>query len=106
MKHLVLLLFAVSLMPADEITRPEVVRKVEPDYTDEAKESGIEGRIVLRVMIASDGNPSDIAVVRPLGYGLDEKAVEALRQWVFRPATKDGKPVDFEASVEMNFRLL
>ena len=100
-----MLLFAAGLMLADDVTKPELVSKVEPGYTDEAKDARIEGRIVLRVTFASDGKPSNVIVVKPLGYGLDEKAAEAMRQWVFRPATKDGKPVDFDANVEMNFRL-
>jgi len=57
-------------------------------------------------VILPDGTTSNISVVRPLGLGLDEKAIEAVRKWRFRPSLKDGKPVPVRANVEVNFRLL
>jgi TonB family protein len=55
--------------------------------------------------IGTDGPPHDIKIEKPLGYGLDEKALEAVRQWRFQPALKDGKPVETQTSVSLEFKL-
>ena len=62
--------------------------------------------MVLRLVVDSSGRPRDLKVIRSLGLGLDEKAIEAVEKWKFRPGYKDGKPVPVEATVEVNFRLL
>lgn len=59
----------------------------------------------LRVIIGADGRAVEITILSPLGYGLDEAAIKAIRQWVFEPAKQDGKPVSFEAKTEVTFRL-
>lgn len=56
-------------------------------------------------MVDEDGNPQNVRVIRPLGMGLDEKAIEAVRRYRFNPALKDGVPVPVEIKVEVNFRL-
>lgn len=104
MRVLVLLLAATVLLVAQR-TNPRVVYRVEPKYTDAAREAKVSGVVLMSVTIDIEGMPSKIVVVRPLGYGLDEKAVEALSQWRFEPATEDGKPIPVRANVEMNFRL-
>jgi TonB family protein len=60
---------------------------------------------VLWLIVDSSGRPRDIRVVRGLGFGLDAKALEAVKQWKFQPALKDGKPVDVQISVNIDFRL-
>ena len=60
---------------------------------------------MLRLIVDSAGHPRDIRVVRGLGFGLDAKAIDAVQQWRFQPAMKDGKPVDVQISVEVDFRL-
>ena len=62
--------------------------------------------MLLSIVVDVDGLPKDIKVVRPLGSGLDEKAIEAVEQWRFKPGMKDGKAVATRAQVEVNFRLL
>jgi len=52
------------------------------------------------------GNPRELKVIRPLGLGLDQKAIEAVEKWKFKPGMKDGKPVAVQATIEVNFRLL
>lgn len=91
---------------ADGVTPPQLLSKVEPEYTPEAKEAKLEGTVVLTCVIGADGQPRDIQVVKWLGLGLDQKAVEALERWRFRPGFKDGRAVPVEATIEMNFRLL
>ena len=75
-------------------------------YSEEARHTGIEGTVVLSAVVRADGIPVNIQVVKSIGYGLDEKAVECVRDWRFRPGEKDGKAVAVFAQFEINFRLL
>jgi periplasmic protein TonB len=101
------LITAISLYSQEisHTTDLRVIHKVEPEYTKEALDAKIEGTAILSSMIGTDGVASDIKLVRGLGKGLDEKAVECLRQWRFAPATKFGEPVSTKATIEINFRL-
>jgi TonB family protein len=62
--------------------------------------------VVLAIIVDENGLPHDVRVVRPLGLGLDQKAIEAVEKWRFRPGMKDGHPVKVAATIEVNFRLL
>jgi TonB family protein len=84
---------------------PKRILKVEPEYTDRARAAKLEGVVVLNVVIDEEGIPRDPLVVRWLGMGLDGKALEAVRQWRFRPAMEDGEPVRLAVVVEVTFRL-
>ena len=97
---------ATEIQPCDEIISPRVIRKVEPSYTDEAKEAKLQGTVMLSVEVSEDGILRNIRVMRSLGMGLDERAIEAARQWRFIPATKCGRPVSFPAQIQVSFRLL
>jgi len=88
------------------VTAPQLIYKVEPQYTEEARAAKYQGTVLLFVEVQADGTAANIRVVRSLGLGLDEKAIEALRQWRFKPGTKDGVPVPVAATIEVNFRLL
>jgi TonB family protein len=88
------------------VTAPTLVFKVEPEYSEEARKAKYQGTVVLYVVVDEKGLPRDIKVVRPLGLGLDEKAVEAVEKWRFRPGYLNGKAVQVAATVEVNFRLL
>lgn len=87
-------------------TKPALIRKVEPQYTEEARAAKLEGVVVVSIVIEPDGRADHIQVLKSLDLGLDEKAVEAVQQWQFRPGAKDGVPVPVIAVVEVNFRLL
>lgn len=87
------------------ISAPQAVSAPDPDYTEEARRAKKQGTCVLWLIVDAAGHPRDIKVVRGLGLGLDEKALEAVRQWRFQPALKDGKPVDVQISVEVEFHL-
>lgn len=88
------------------VSAPQLVFKVEPEYSEEARKAKFSGTVVLFVIVDEKGNPRDLKVVRPLGLGLDEKAIEAVTRWRFKPGYKDGKPVAVAATIEVNFRLL
>lgn len=87
------------------ISAPTAISAPDPDYTEEARRAKKQGTCVLWLVVDSTGHPRDIRVARGLGFGLDAKAVEAVKQWRFRPALKDGGPVDVQISVEVEFHL-
>ena len=87
------------------ITPPRVLRKVEPVYSQVAKEQLIQGTVMLQIVVDEQGRATRIEVVSPLGFGLDEQAQAAVSTWEFAPALKDGKPVKLLAMVEVNFRM-
>ena len=88
------------------VSPPSVILKVEPEYSEEARKAKFQGTVILFVVVDEKGNPRDLKVIRPLGLGLDQKAIEAVEKWKFRPGMKDGKPVAVQATIEVNFRLL
>jgi protein TonB len=91
----------------DDIRLPQVIREIKPSYTEEAKQRGIEGTVVLDAVVLADGTVGEVRVKQSLDstYGLDEQAVKALKQWLFKPGTKDGTPVAVRVDVEMTFTL-
>jgi protein TonB len=88
------------------VTAPVLVYKVEPDYSEEARKAKYQGTVTLYVEVDPAGRASHIRVLQGLGLGLDEKAIEAVKRWVFSPGRKDGRPVTVAATIEVNFRLL
>lgn len=88
------------------VIAPKLLSKVEPEYTEEARVAMYQGTAVLSVEVGADGIAHNIRITRGLGFGLDENAVTAVRQWRFQPATKDGAAVTVQANIEVNFRLL
>ena len=90
---------------SDEGVRaPRLIHKVEPDYTDPARDAKTEGKVVLAIEVGPDGKAHNIQVIRSLDQGLDQNAIEAVRQWKFVPGMKDGEPVTVRANVEVNYR--
>ena len=87
-------------------TAPVLLVKTEPAYSEEARKGKVQGTVILLIEIDASGRPRNIRVRRPLGFGLEERAVEAVGRWRFRPAYRNGKPVPCSAEVEVNFRLL
>ena len=87
------------------VSAPKEIYAPEPEYSEEARKVKHMGTVVLQLVVGSDGLPRDIRVVRTLGLGLDEKAIEAVKKWRFEPAKKDGKPVAALVSVEVDFHL-
>ena len=88
------------------VSKPELIHKVEPEYSEEARKAKFQGVVVLYIVVDQNGNAINPKVMKGLGLGLDEKALEAVKQWKFKPGYKDGKPVAVAATVEVNFRLL
>lgn len=87
------------------VSAPRAIFDPDPEYSEEARKAKFQGSVMLSAIVGSDGHPSDLRVMRSLGMGLDEKAIEAVRQWRFDPAMKDGHPVAVQINIEVAFRL-
>lgn len=91
---------------SNAVTPPKLRKKVEPEYTKSARDAHIQGTCLLAIVVDERGIPRDIEVISPLGFGLDEKASEAISAWRFEPGLKDGRAVAVRANIEVNFRFL
>ncbi|MBZ5565657.1 MAG: energy transducer TonB [Acidobacteriia bacterium] len=87
------------------VTAPVAIYKPEPAYSEEARKAKYQGTVVLWIVVDAQGNVIDERVVKPLGLGLDEKAIEAVKTWKFKPALRNGTPVPVRVMVEVTFRL-
>jgi protein TonB len=87
------------------VSAPRALYTPDPEYSEEARKAKYQGTVVLWLIVDPNGRPRDVKVARSLGMGLDQKAIEAVRNWKFEPAEKDGKPVAVQINVEVNFRL-
>jgi len=94
------------IYPPQQVTeRARVLAKPEPQYTEEARRNSISGSVVLRVVFSRSGEVINIRAVQTLPFGLTERAIAAARMIRFRPATKDGRPVNVPMQLEYNFNL-
>jgi len=86
---------------------PVLTKEVAPVYTAEAKEKRIQGVVRVDAVVLTDGTVGEVTVTKSLDqkYGLDEQAITCVKQWQFKPGTKDGKPVDVRVSIEVSFTL-
>jgi TonB family protein len=89
----------------DGVQPAKIVHRVEPHYTPQARREMIQGIVVLEVVVDENGEPGRISVLSPLGFGLDERAIQAVSRWKFEAGTKDGKPVATIITAEVNFRI-
>jgi TonB family protein len=87
------------------VSDPIAIYKPDPAYSEEARKAKYQGTVVLYIIIDAKGDVTECRVVKPLGLGLDEKAVETVRTWKFKPAMRNGTPVPVRVMVEVSFRL-
>ena len=87
------------------VTAPRVIYSPEPEFSEEARKIKLQGVVVLGIVVGADGRPRNLRVERSLGFGLDEKALEAVHTWRFEPGTKDGHPVSVLMNIEVHFNL-
>lgn len=87
------------------MSAPRVIYAPDPEYSEDARRNRIEGTCLLWIIVGPDGRARDIRIQGVIGHGLDEKAIEAVRQWKFQPALMDGKPVAVQINVEVSFQL-
>jgi protein TonB len=88
-----------------DVSAPTIVYRVEPEYSEEARKVRYQGTVLLAAIVKRDGTVDVTRVIRMLGFGLDQNAIQALKQWRFRPAMKDGMPVDVTLNIEVRFNL-
>jgi TonB family protein len=86
-------------------TKPRPIYSPIPEFSDQARKGHVQGTVVLKVTVDANGDVADVKVTKSLGSGLDEKAVDAVRTWKFKPGTEDGTPVRSEIDVEVSFHL-
>jgi protein TonB len=91
--------------PGSGITPPSILREVKPVYTEEGRRRGVEGDVVMEVVVRADGTIGNVRVLQGLGSGLDQRAVDAVRQWRFNPARRHGTPVAVMVEIAVEFRL-
>jgi periplasmic protein TonB len=87
------------------VSAPVLIFSVEPEFSEEARKAKVAGNVLVSLWVDTSGNPSHVHVIRGVGMGLDEKAMEAVKQYKFKPAMENGKPVLVELNVEVNFQI-
>lgn len=117
MRRLALLLLALAALPlfaqqsgppyrvGGDVKAPVVIKRVEPVYTEEGKANGITGIVIVETVVDRNGDVTGVKVLKPLPFGLDQAAADAVKQWKFRPGTLNGEPVDVLFMLTVNFRL-
>lgn len=86
----------------DDITPPRLSEVASPEYTAEAKKKNIEGAVTVAIVVDKKGDVVDAKVVKGLGYGLDENAVAAVKEWKYKPAEKNGEPIAVKMEVTVD----
>jgi TonB family protein len=87
------------------VSMPRAIYAPEPEFSEEARRTKLQGEVTLLATIGADGRPRNLQVVRSLGMGLDEKALEAVKTWRFDPARMNGRPVAVQMNIIVNFHL-
>jgi periplasmic protein TonB len=91
--------------PGSGIEPPRLLREVKADYTEEARQRGLSGEVVLEIVVRRDGSVGDVKILQGMAAGLNDRAVQAVKQWRFTPARRQGAPVDVIVEVAVEFRL-
>jgi TonB family protein len=96
---------ASMMRPGGDVKAPQLLTVIDPDSNDYAQKNNIAGMVFLKMVVDASGRPSAVTIVRPIGFGLDEKAVEAIQHAQFRPGTLNGKPVPELVNLQVTFRI-
>jgi TonB family protein len=89
-----------------DTTPPRILSKVGPEYSEQARIGRLQGTVIVRVAIGPDGIPDNVRVVKSLGLGLDQKAVDCVWQWRFQPETSNGEAISSNTTAEVDFRIM
>ena len=88
------------------VSSPTLLHYVNPQFSEQARAAKFSGMVLVTLIVDANGMPQDVHVLRGVGMGLDEEAVEAVKQYTFRPAMENGKPVAVQLNVQVNFQIL
>lgn len=88
------------------VSTPIAIYSPDPPYTEQAREAKFQGDVVLSIVVLADGSVADVQIVKPLGLGLDQSAVKAVKTWKFKPGTRNGVPVAVQMMIDVTFHLL
>jgi protein TonB len=88
-----------------DVSAPRLIYQVDPEFSEEARKAKFQGEVLVSLIVDATGRPTQVKVIRPVGMGLDEKAMEAVRQYKFAPAKKGGQPVPVMLNVAVNFQI-
>ena len=88
-----------------EVSAPRPIHKPDPAYSERARQAKFQGTLVMWTVVDREGNVTETTIVKPLGLGLDAKALETIRTWKFQPAMRNGTPVPVRVMIEVSFRL-
>jgi TonB family protein len=91
--------------PGVNVKAPHLLTEIAPDSNEYAQKNNIAGMVLLQTVVGANGRPSQVTIVRPIGFGLDEEAVAAVRNSQFMPGTQDGKPVPVLVNLQVTFRI-
>jgi protein TonB len=94
-----------AFRPGRGVTAPRVIYQTDPEFSEEARKAKYQGTCVLGLVVDANGHPTNIRVINALGMGLDQKAIESVKNWKFEPGQKDGHAVPVEIAVEVDFHL-
>ncbi len=92
-----------ALRVGDGVTAPKMISQAVPKFTAAARRALVQGTVLIGYVVDKKGEPTDIEIISPLGFGLDEEAVRAVGSWRFVPATKEGKPIRVFSQAKINF---
>ncbi len=87
------------------VSSPELIYKVDPEFSEEARKAKFMGIVLVNLIVDQNGNPQNVHVLRGVGMGLDQKAIDAVKQYKFKPAKEGGKPVPVEMNVQVDFQI-
>ncbi|MDF2435048.1 MAG: hypothetical protein JWP44_4679 [Mucilaginibacter sp.] len=96
---------ASMMRPGGDVKAPQLLTQIDPDSNDYAQKNNIAGMVFLKMVVDASGSPSNVTIVRPIGFGLDEEAVKAIERAHFRPGTLNGKPVPELVNLQVTFRI-
>ena len=87
------------------VSAPQLIYQVEPEFSEEARKAKVAGNVLVTLVVDTTGHPQRVRVLRGIGMGLDEKAIEAVKQYRFKPAMEGSKPVPVEVNIDVNFQI-
>jgi TonB family protein len=96
---------ANTMRPGGQVKAPQLLTQIDPASNEYAQKNNIAGMVFLQTVVDAEGRPGEVTIVRPIGFGLDEKAVDAVQHSYFRPGNLNGKPVPELVNLQVTFRI-